>query len=46
MIDVAIIGSGNLGRHHMAGVTLSNKNVHIHMVDPNQIALSLSLIHI
>ena len=39
MIDVAIIGSGNLGRHHMAGVSLSENNLHIHMVDPNQIAL-------
>ena len=37
---VAIIGSGNLGRHHLAGILLSNKSIHIHMVDPSVNALS------
>ena len=39
MIDLAIVGAGNLGSHHIAGLLLSTKIFHIHIVDSNKNAI-------
>lgn len=42
MIEVAVIGAGQLGSRHLQGLLKLNQNCHFHVVDPSPAALEIA----